>query len=526
MSLRTDLEQVVRGEVLTDRANLERASTDASIFRIRPKAVVAPRDVADLQSLVRFVANSQKELQLSLTVRAAGTDMTGGPLGSSIVLDVGQHLTGIHSITTHSIHVLAGTPFCDIESALARHHLFYPAYPASKEHATIGGMVANNAGGELSLRYGQTDQYVRALTAITADGSQLTFRRLKGSDLISKLHQPGFEGDLYRTVVPLLRDNWPTITDAKPTVTKNASGYLLWNAYNPSDESVDLGQLFVGSQGTLGILTKIELNVLPRPPYQDMVVVTLENLVQLGPLIETLRSLGATALELLDQTTLNLAASLVARLGIDHHHLPLFLLLTQFTGHQSVSVDNTATKATQAISQLGLQWHRVTSLQEAKEYWNIRRASFEALRQASPDQRAAAFIDDVIVPPRRLTEFLTQLTLILARYPKLKYSIVGHAGDGNLHLIPLLNLHSNFDRELITTLADQVYALTLSLGGSLSAEHNDGLIRGPYLDRMYSPKIIELFHQIKHAFDPKGIFNPHKKIDATWAYSQQHIRQR
>ena len=399
MGLRDDLATVIAGEVVNDTATLDHYSTDASIFRLKPRLVVFPTNTSDIENLVQYVSHHPSHPPLSLTPRSGGTDMTGGPLTSSIVVDVNRHLRGIEQLTTRSVTVKVGTPFSELEQALTQRGLLYPAYPASKAQATVGGMVANNSGGEKTLRFGKTERYVQSVSAVLADGREHTFQRLTAGHAAQKSHEPGFEGQLYQTLVPLLRDHATAIAKARPGVTKNSTGYALWNAYDPKTGAVNLGQLLIGSQGTLGIITEVTLGVVAAEPATALLVVYLSDTRDLGRVSELLARHEPTSVELYDDKSLKVALSfapqLIGALTKDRslleliaesipdlkimlfHGVPKLVLMAEFTGTYARDVQHRAETAELELNQQNIPVIRTRNRDQAEKYWTIRRQSFK-----------------------------------------------------------------------------------------------------------------------------------------------------
>ncbi|MBI1888639.1 MAG: FAD-binding oxidoreductase [Candidatus Spechtbacteria bacterium] len=265
-----EISKNIKGDVAIDGATLKRYSADASIFEVRPSAVVFPKDSQDVKNLVKFVSEHKVEgPKLSLTARSGGTDMTGGPLSESIVVEFDKYFNKIIDLTPASPFVTKereqggeaggfavvqpGVYYRDFEKETLKYGLILPSYPASKSICALGGMVANNSGGEKSLLYGQTNRYVRQLKVVLSDGNEYQFQKLGVLELQKKKAQGDFEGQIYRKIYELCEDNFDLIQAAKPKVSKNSSGYYLWNVWDR--KYFDLTQLFAGSQGTLGIIT-------------------------------------------------------------------------------------------------------------------------------------------------------------------------------------------------------------------------------------------------------------------------------
>jgi len=542
--LQDDIKRFFRGDVATDEATLEKYSVDTSLFKVRPAVVAFPKGAEDLKNLVEFV-NVERDAgkNLSITARAGGSDMSGGPLGESIVVEFDRYINRIKKMEDGYAIVEPGLYYRDFEVEAEKRGVFLPSYPASKHLCAMGGIVANNAGGEKTLAYGKTEKYVDELKVVLSDGEEYTLEPLSKADLDRKMKLNTFEGEVYRRVYKLLEDNYDAIQAAKPKVSKNSAGYFLWNVWDRN--TFDLTKLFVGSQGTLGLITEIKFRLIKRKRYSRLAVVFLRSLKELPFLITTVLGFKPESFESYDDKTLKLALKFLPDIvkvlkggfvSLLFKFLPEFwmvlkggfpklVLLVELTGDDEKEVNGRLEKL-----RLALRAHKVNvritkSEAEAEKYWTIRRESFNLLRRRVQGKQTAPFIDDIIVEPGKLPEFLPRLSAILDQYKsKMVYTIAGHVGDGNFHIIPLMNLRDPSVRSVIPKLAEEVYKLVIEFGGSITAEHNDGLIRSPFLKTMYGEKIYALFEEIKKIFDPRNIFNPGKKIGATMEYALKHLK--
>ncbi|TSC55460.1 MAG: putative oxidoreductase [Parcubacteria group bacterium Greene0416_39] len=306
MNLKEEIQSIVKGEVVDDEATLVRYSRDASIFEVQPRLVVFPKDREDLKNLVVF---SQKN-GVSLTCRGGGSDMTGGPLTESIVVDMQRHFNKILAQPAQGWYAVVqpGVWYRDFEREAAKRNLLLPCFPASKELCTLGGMVANNAGGEKTLAYGKTDRYVQELKVVLADGNEYTVKPLSREELTGKLSLSSFEGEVYRRVFAMVQENEELLKSAKPKVSKNSAGYALWNIWDKEKGIFDMTKLFVGSQGTLGVITEIRFRLVSQTTHSSLLIVFLKDQSLLAEATQAILKEKPESFELYDDHTLKLAA--------------------------------------------------------------------------------------------------------------------------------------------------------------------------------------------------------------------------
>jgi FAD/FMN-containing dehydrogenase len=537
------------GEIDNSDQTRQFYSHDASLFELVPQVVVFPKNLADIQRLVAAVNENRGEAPgLSLTARSAGTCMSGGAINDSVVVDMNRHFNRIEAVGHNSAQTQPGVFYRDFEKASLAQGALLPSFPASRELATVGGMVANNSGGEKSLEYGKTENFVTRLEVVLSDGKTYSLKSLNQAELDKKKAQKDFEGQLYRKMFELLDNNYDQIKTAKPKVSKNSTGYNLWDIWNRETGVFDLTKLFVGSQGTLGLIGDIHFSLINDKPHSGVLVAFLKkkNMADLGQLINTVADKKPASFEAFDNYTLELAIKffpyfqktlgwgglfkLALQLIPDGflmlRGIPKMVLLIEFTGQTPEEVSQKIKDMHHTLKPYKLEAMEEDSTEaKAFKFRIIRRESFNLLRKKVHDKHTAPFIDDMVVPPPKLPEFLPQLQAIIKKY-NLMATIAGHMGDGNFHVIPLMKIEEPAERAKLAPAMKEVNDLILKYGGSLSGEHNDGLIRGPWLTQMYGPRIVDLFKQTKQIFDPANIFNPHKKTDANWEYSMSHIREK
>jgi FAD/FMN-containing dehydrogenase len=547
MPIQTALKKFFKGEIIDEPALLTPYSKDASIFEITPQLVLCPHDPEDVKALINYINDNPQE-NLTITPRSAGTDMSGGAINDGLILDMTKHFNNILEIGEDFAKVQPGVFYRDFEVESLKQNLILPCFTASKDLCTVGGMVANNSAGERTLTYGQTEKYVKRLKVIFSNGAEYEIKPLNKKQLQEKIFQKDFEGTIYREVLRLIEDNRQLIRESQPNTSKNSTGYLLWKVWD--GVTFDLTKLIVGSQGTLGIITEIEFELVKPKPKNSLLVINLYNINHLDEIVNQVLQFNPQAFEVYDDQTINYSLKFLSELAghfklnnrfetflhflperIESwfNSLPKLVLLAQFAGDTEEEVATSAHDANKSLSHFNLHTRILTTDKSSEKYWVTRHESFSMLRHHAVHMRSAPFIDDITVKPKDLPQFLPKLNSIIERYKnqlghnRFIYTLAGHIGDGNFHIIPLIDIADSKVKEALPVLMDEVFRLTFEYHGSMSAEHNDGLVRGPYLENMYGSDMYQLFKKVKEIFDPKGIFNPHKKADATFEYSYKHL---
>jgi FAD/FMN-containing dehydrogenase len=541
-----------KGELDDSAAIKEEYSHDASMFELRPDLVAMPMDAKDVVIITKYVAdNKKKHPRLSLTARSAGTDMAGGAINESIILSFTQHMHKIGAVSSTEATAQPGVYYRDFEVETLRYHALMPSYPASRDMAAIGGIANNNAGGEKSLQFGKTADWVKQLKLVFADGVERTVRPLKKAELDAKMKQKDFEGEVYREIFKLCDKHYDIIKAAKPHVSKNSMGYGIWDVWDRETGVFDLTRLIVGAEGTLGMMTEVTFRLTPKASHSGLLVFFLRNTKKLGDVINTVLEAKPATFEGFDDQTMilffklmpsllknmgfvpfvKLLLSLIPQAFMLVRGYPKLILMVEFNGDSKEEVH---AKIHALHKQLGLKnrqsHYEISAYEEddterkSEKFWLMRRKSFQLLRSKVKDKHTAPFIDDFIVPPSVLPEFLPKLQKIIRKY-KLFATIAGHMGDGNFHVIPLMKIEEEKERAKLLPAMKEVNTLVLKYGGSLSGEHNDGLVRGPWLKDQFGQDMLTIFKQSKEIMDPQNIFNPHKKADADWEYSFSHIRE-
>lgn len=543
---KSELKKIVKGEVLDDNETLKKYSRDASLFEVWPKLVIWPKDTEDIKAVVNFISKKKTEDKignedLSITVRAAGSCMSGGSLNESLILDVSKYFNEFSiNKADQTAEVEPGVFYRDFEVETLKQNLILPCYPASKNLCALGGMIGNNAAGEKTLQYGKMENFIEELRVILKDGNEYTFKAIPRVELLRKSHEHHFDGEVYERMMRLIDENREAINQAKPRVSKNSAGYYLWNI--EKNGMFDLSKLLVGSQGTLGIVTAAKIKLVEVKPKSKLLVIFMKSTEKLGDLVNVILPHNPESVESYDDSTLKLAMRFLPEmlkimktgfLKLIWGFLPEFwmvltggmpklVVMVEFSGKEEGAIDQKIEGLKKDLQKFDFKMRSTKKVSEVEKYWTIRRESFNLLRKHVKGRRTAPFIDDVCVLPEHLPEFLPRLRKMLDE-AKLNYTIAGHAGNGNFHIIPLMDMKDSHNRALIPILSEKIYDLVKEYEGSITAEHNDGIVRTPYLSKMYSPEILDLFAQTKKIFDPQNIFNPGKKVDGTVEYMVGHL---
>lgn len=548
--MKEQIQKFFKGEVEDSDETLSKYSRDASIIELRPKLVLFPLDSEDVKNLVKWVSENKDKYadeeknkdwkNLSITARCAGTDMSGGAIGESLILDFTRHMNKLIFFNGDKIAVQSGMFYRDFEKITLEKGLILPCYTASKSLNAMGGMFGNNSAGERTLKYGKTEDYILETKVVLSDGNEYIIKLLTQDELTKKISQSNLEGEIYKNIYNLINKNKEEIKNAKPTVSKNSAGYYIWNVVSqsfhknssPKTFNFDLNKLLVGSQGTLGIATEITFKLVKNPKHSKLVVIFLNNMEPLGRLVDEILQFNPETLETYDDKTMKLAVKFfpdfLKNKGLGGMikfmwsflpelrmmltgGFPKLIILAEFAGDSVEVIDKQCLALKEKIKNFKLNVHITKSEAESNKYWDIRRESFSLLRKHVSGLHTAPFIDDIIVRPEFLPKFIPELNQIFSKYD-LNYTIAGHIGDGNFHIIPLMDFSRGDTVKIIVELGELVYDLVLKYHGSITAEHNDGLVRTLYLEKMYGKDIVKIFKEIKEIFDPKYIFNPGKKV--------------
>lgn len=531
------------GGISSDKKFLEKYSTDESIFCIRPQVVLQPKSKRDIEIATKLIAVETKRFSsLSLTPRAAGTGLSGGSLTDSIVIDVCTHMDKIGEVKESkdkiTITCEPGAMWRDVEKKLKRHHAYIPSYTSSKDICTIGGAVANNAAGPDSLRYGHCADWVESLDVILADGNTYTIEPLSFKELKSLLKQKNEYARITGEIFSLIEKNESLIKNGKPKTAKNTAGYALWNVcpdgidnFKKGKGTFDLGRLITGSQGTIGIITHITMRAIPIQQHTTLINLPIFKLEDAPKAIITALKYNPINIEIFDALTFDLALKnpdfFKTRLeGLEYYKVLLSMYTTYHIryGRKTpeftvlITVDEETVRQTPAaeiaadISQTGARARVVRNPSEIEMLLQIRRASYTLSKFLDPTKRPAAFLEDMTVPTENLAKFFVEIKKLFKEF-NVQSAIHGHGGNGHFHFYPLLDFTQKTTPLLVERMAEKFYDTAIKYKGNICGEHNDGIIRTPHLNKIFSKPVLALFKEMEHIFDPDDIFNPGKKVN-------------
>jgi FAD/FMN-containing dehydrogenase len=520
-----DLQEKLDGEVSYDSTTREFFSTDGGIFKVTPKLVIYPHNEKDVIETLRFNHNLvPKNRALPITARGKGTDQCGASLSEGISMVFPAHMRRMISMNKETITVQPGMIFSHLESILNSHGRFLPPYPASMDFCSVGGALANNSSGEKTLKYGPMRNYVAGLRAVLHNGDVIETFRLNKKELKQKKKQGDLEGELYTRIDDLIENNRALIEKARPGVSKNSAGYNLWDIKG-KDGSFDMSQLLVGSQSTLGIITEAMLYHIPYNKNTTLLVGYFDSVKKLQEAVLEIAPLHPSALELVDDKVISFVLEKQPRLvaNLLPEKMPKVVLLVEFDDDKAKNQSKKGKKAEKILQKYAYEIKITANKLEQDQLWRIRRQAAAIIWMQQGPKKALPIIEDGIVPLDKFNDFIEQAYALLDKY-KVKDAVWGHAGNGHLHIQPFLDLSNIRDRHKIYALSDEFYKMVLKLGGSISGEHNDGIMRGSYLRQMYGAEIYGMFKEVKKMFDPYNLLNPRSKLGATKEYGQVHLR--
>jgi FAD/FMN-containing dehydrogenase/Fe-S oxidoreductase len=497
-----DLATLVHGDVFADIIHRVVFSTDASSYRIVPQCVVAPRDGRDIVAVVRYAGDQG----LSVAARGAGSGLAGESLCSGIVLDTTRYMKRIQRLDGETVTCEPGVVLDDLNRRLGELGRKIGPDPSSGNRAAIGGIVGNNATGAHSLQYGHTEAYVESIEAVLPDGNTVEFHN--GVDVDQAKN--GRAGSIARECWSLLASSETIIEKALPSTPRNRCGYNIAGVCH--DHTIDLARLLAGSEGTLAIFTSITLRSVPLPAVKGLLQLEFNSLDSMARAVPTIIKTDPTACELMDQSLVNMA---IDQLPQYRDILPAGAAAVLLVEHVGTSEAEVREKIGVTDLAVGKRATGRTIIMEPKaqaRVWKSRKDAGPLLYRNRSRKHPAEFMEDVSVDHRRLADYLAGLDKIQKKHG-ITMCFFGHAGDGELHVRPYIDLGDPKDREKMLAIAEDVYTLAWSLGGTISGEHAVGLIRAGFVRRQFGDEYYDVLKKVKEIFDPSALMNPGKILN-------------
>lgn len=519
------LSRELRGELYLDDTMRTLYATDASAYREMPLAVAIPENTDDIKTLIRFA----REHKTSLIPRTAGTSLAGQVVGNGIIVDVSRKFTSILEINTeeHWVRVQPGVIRDELNYFLKPYGFYFGPETSTANRAMIGGMVGNNSCGSNSVVYGSTREHLLSVNAILSDGSEATFSTLSPDEFHAKCEatDDSLETSVYRQIRKILgnADNQSEIRKQfpKPSILRRNTGYavdmLLESApFTAGTEDFNFCKLIAGSEGTLAFLTEIKLNISPLPPKETGLMC-----VHFPTIDDSLRAniiamrYKPSASELIDHYILECTKDNIEQSKNRFFVLgdPGAILVVEFCRDTREEITAIANQMKAEMEAAGLGYHFPLLFgDDTKKIWTLRKAGLGLLSNLPGDEKAVPVIEDTAVAVEDLPDFIADFNEVLKKHSL--YAVhYAHAGSGEIHLRPIINLKTVEGNQLFRTIAEEIAILVKKYNGSLSGEHGDGRLRGEFIQQMIGPKNYQLLREVKYTWDPENIFNPHKIVD-------------
>lgn len=525
--MKSKLEQLkksLEGELLIDTSSRRIYATDASVYRKIPLAVAKPKSESDILKLIQF-ANKE---QIGLIPRTAGTSLGGQCVGDGIVVDTSVYFNNILQVNKEESWAIVqpGVIRDELNFHLKEQDLFFGPNTSTANRAMIGGMTGNNSSGSYSIVYGTTREHVLEITGYLSDGSKVTFANCSQEQYNEKLNKEGLEGDIYRQLHNILsdEDNQKEIIDQYPksSIHRRNTGYaidtlLKSKPYSEKGEEFNISKLLCGSEGTLMLITEIKINLVPRPPVNTALICAHFNSLQESlEAVVSLMPYKPRALELMDKLIMDCTKE-----NIEHRKNRFFLdgdpaaiLIIELGANSEIELDSKIEELISGLKNSNSGYaYPVLKGDDVRKVWDLRKAGLGLLSNIKGDGKPVAVIEDTAVDYRELPQYINEFTSMMKRFGQ-QSVYYAHAGAGELHLRPILNLKDPKDRIDFRKIAEETADLVKKYRGALSGEHGDGRVRAEFIPKMIGQHNYNLLKEIKSLWDPNNIFNPGKIVDA------------
>ena len=514
VGLERALRAALAGEVRFDRVSRALYSTDASVYQIEPLGVVVARTRDDVVATVRLC----HEFRCPLTLRGGGTSQAGQAVGSGVILDTSKYLNRLLEVDVarRTARVEPGIVLDELNAQLKVHNLRFAPDISTASRATLGGMMANNSAGARSVLYGITLHHVLEQQVVFADGTVAHLRDLSPAELEAVCQEDSIHGRGCQAVRRLARECAAEIEQRYPKLLRRVAGYNL-NEF-ARDQPFNLSRLMVGSEGTLGVVLEATVRLVPLPKAKAVMAIEFADLLEaLGAAPLILRH-GPSAVEVMDKFILDYTkqnAELQRRRQTFISGDPGALLCVEFYADRDEDLPPRlqALEADLREHRCGYRYFHALDPAAQARIWSVREAGLGLSMAMKDDNKSLSFVEDTAVAPERLRDFIDRF-LQIVRAHGTTAGVYAHASVGCLHVRPVVNLKTEAGVRTFESLATAISDLVLEFGGALSGEHGDGLVRSPFMRKMFGPVLYDAFREIKRTFDPHGILNPGKIVDA------------
>ncbi len=503
-----EISALITGDCFPDIFTRVAFSTDASIYQIIPLCIVAPKNTEDIAAVIKYASQNN----IPVVPRGAGSGLGGESLTSGIMLDTTRFMNKIISTGSDSSTVCCevGVVLDDLNKHLAKYSRKIGPDPSSGNRAVIGGVVANNSTGAHSLKYGYIANYVEKIKAVLADGRVVEFVNDVGGG--KKISRDCFE---------LLSANAELIAKVQPETKRNHSGYNIADVIH--NGRIDMAKLLAGSEGTLAVFTEVTLRTVDIPKVSAGIQFEFDSLDKMARAVPSIVDCGAAACELMGQDLIKIARDAFEEYHDILNHNSVASLLVEHTGDTDEEVKRKIEKTVLAVGGLCFDKKIVFDPEVQKKLFKCRKDAVPLLSRRKGLKQPIAFIEDISVDNRKLAEYLAGLQKIGEKF-NVEMVYYGHAGDGEIHVRPYLDLFDPADVKKMTDIAEEVFTLALSYGGSLSGEHADGLIHAAYMRKHFGKEYCDILKRLKRIFDPENILNPGKIISDNTDIMTQNLR--